>query len=1016
MAHGGKLQISNESKLESKYDVGKKVVGEGAYGTVRKAKNLETGQYRAVKTIHKKLVKNMVLLEREIGIMRVSDHPNIIKLVETFEDKRSYYLVMELCEGGELFDRIVSKKYGFTEKVCAVVIKQMLLAANYLHINGFAHRDIKPENFLLLEDKDVIEANLKLVDFGLSKPILDTKGKNQLKTKAGTPMYMAPEILTGEYDEKVDVWAVGVTLYVLLCGQPPFPGRTDKEILASVKSGRVNFSGSQWSKVSDLGKAVVSLLLDQNPTSRPTTAQALQHTWFVELAATDNAQLSALACESLQEYAKASQFKRAALYVIAKQLADSQISDLKTVFMTMDENNDGTLSIAEVKEGLTRAGFPEPKELDSILNSVDSDGSGVIDYTEFMAATLDRQRYMQEDVCWRAFRVFDKDGSGSITKTELREALQDGEVEAMMDYDEAELDKIILDADKNGDGQIDFEEFFAMMQEGTRMRKEGRSDTYTDLVGVNGLGPTPEGMGRSRASFSMANFIFSNVGQLQGKYAVSKKVVGEGSYGTVRKCKNKATNTIRAIKTIQKSYVKDVNVLKSEINVMKSLDHPNIIKLFETFEDRRSYYLIMELCTGGELFDRIVEEKNFTEKVCAVVVQQMLRAVNYMHSTGYVHRDIKPENWLLLTAGPVAKTPLKMVDFGLSKQITKGMSTKAGTPMYMAPEVLTGSYSELVDVWSVGVVMYIMLSGRPPFAGKDETTILKNVKKADIPYDAKGFDKVSPAGKKMLQSLLSREPESRPSAVAALGQSWFKDLIDTEDSALSSLAVESLKEFAGMGKLKKAALFVIATQLKDNQIEDLKQFFLGMDADASGTLTPDEIKKGFENAGLKAPKELEELLKNIDNDGSGEIDYMEFIAATMDRQKYVQEDVCWQAFKTFDLDGSGTITKDEMMQVFRSGAVSDVISMPASEVDKLIQEADLNGDGEIDFEEFMAMIAGSKEMQEGLQKSADKNKSSGGKKKRSSREGDIGMKRSSKEKRNSKDDGKKSRETKATRL
>merc|ERR1719240_1468388 len=209
----------------------------------------------------------------------------------------------------------------------------------------------------------------------------------------------------------------------------------------------------------------------------------------------------------------------------------------------------------------------------------------------------------------------------------------------------------------------------------------------------------------------------------------------------------------------------------------------------------------------------------------------------------------------------------------------------------------------------------------------------------------------------MLQSLLNREPKERPSAVAALGQKWFTEMIDTEDAALSSLAVESLKEFAGMGKLKKA------------------------------------------------PKELEELLKNIDNDGSGEIDYMEFIAATMDRQKYVQEDVCWQAFKTFDLDGSGTITKDEMMQVFRSGAVSDVISMPASEVDKLIQEADLNGDGEIDFEEFMAMIAGSKEMREGLEKSAEKNKNAKPKK-RSSKD-ETGVKRSSKEgKRNSKEDGK----------
>merc|ERR1719305_432791 len=153
----------------------------------------------------------------------------------------------------------------------------------------------------------------------------------------------------------------------------------------------------------------------------------------------------------------------------------------------MDENNDGTLSITEGKEGLTRAGFPEPKELDSILNQVDSDGSGVIDYTEFMAATLDRQRYMQEDVCWRAFRVFDKDGSGSISKQELQQALTDGEVCDVLHYDASMIDEIVKEADSNGDGVIDFDEFFAMMH-GERVGQirqggGGDNDDYEDLVG-----------------------------------------------------------------------------------------------------------------------------------------------------------------------------------------------------------------------------------------------------------------------------------------------------------------------------------------------------------------------------------------------------------------------------------------------------------------------------------------------------------------------------------------------------
>jgi calcium-dependent protein kinase len=959
--------VTNASKLDAKYEVGKKVVGEGAYGTVRKAKNKVTGQVFAVKAIHKKLVKDIALLEHEIGLLKVLDHPNIVKLVETFEDKRTYYLVMELCIGGELFDRIVAKRNGFTEKTCAVLVQQMLRSAHYMHTNGVAHRDIKPENFLLAEDKDLLDATLKLVDFGLAKTV-KTKGSvpQELKTKAGTPMYMAPEILSGAYDEKVDVWAIGVVLYILVCGAPPFAGKNDAEILGNVKRGAVSFDRKEWRNVSDMGKSLCLQLLTYDRRDRPTAGQGLNHKWFEEMIALNETQLTSLACDALQEFANASKFKRMALHVIATQMSESKISDLKNVFLHMDENSDGTLSVEEVKEGLKRAGFPNPEQLDGILKTLDTDNSGVIDYSEFMAATLDRQRYMQEDVCWRAFRVFDKDGSGTISREELQAALADGEVSDVMHYDPSMIDEIVREADTNGDGVIDFDEFFQMMhgervgkiREGT-LRVAAEGEDFEDLLGVK---PTAAARDGKRSSFSMGTFISSNVGQLAGKYAVSKKVVGEGSYGQVKKCKNKATGAIRAIKTIHKKFVKDMNLLQNEIEVMKCLDHPNIVKLYETFEDKKAYYLIMELCGGGELFDKIIEEKGFTEKVCAIVVQQMLRAINYMHQNGFVHRDIKPENWLLLVNGPVASTALKMVDFGLSKTFdmrsAATLKTKAGTPMYMAPEVLKGTYNHLVDVWSIGIVMYIMLSGRPPFPGKDEATILKHVKKGEVALDAKPWEKVSPATKDFLLLLLAPQPADRLDAHMALQHEWFKAMVAAQEQSLSSLAVDNLKSFASMGRLKKAALFVIATQLKDSQIDDLKRTFLAMDADHDGTLTGSEIKIGFRSAGIDPPAELEDLLKNIDTDGSGSVDYMEFIAATMDKQQYVQEDVCWSAFKVFDLDGNGTITKDEMAQVFANGSVTDTLKMNKSDIQKLMNEADANGDGEIDFDEFMTMIRG----------------------------------------------------------
>merc|ERR1719265_2872683 len=162
--------------------------------------------------------------------------------------------------------------------------------------------------------------------------------------------------------------------------------------------------------------------------------------------------------------------------------------------------------------------------------------------------------------------------------------------------------------------------------------------------------------------------------------------------------------------------------------------------------------------------------------------------------------------------------------------------------MYMAPEVLKGKYNELIDVWSIGVVMYIMLSGRPPFPGKDEQVILKHVRKAEITFEHKQWANVTQPTKDFLLKLLAKEPEIRPSASDALTSQWLKDMISTEEAHLSSLAVDNLKSFAQMGRLKKAALFVIATQLKDQQITELKQYFLAMDKDQDVTLSASEIQ------------------------------------------------------------------------------------------------------------------------------------------------------------------------------
>ena len=224
--------------------------------------------------------------------MRQLDHPNIVRLYEVFQDDKRFYLVTELCQGGELFEAI-TKRTHFNEQVAASIIKQILSAIAYCHSKSIVHRDLKPENILLEDKKDDGDFQIKVIDFGASMRFDPSKKMNQV---FGTAYYIAPEILKLEYNEKCDVWSVGVILYILLSGKPPFGGENDKEILDNVRTGIFSMSGNEWSLVSSEAKDLVKQMLTFDPVQRISAEEALNHLWIkkkfnqtVDLEATYNA-------------------------------------------------------------------------------------------------------------------------------------------------------------------------------------------------------------------------------------------------------------------------------------------------------------------------------------------------------------------------------------------------------------------------------------------------------------------------------------------------------------------------------------------------------------------------------------------------------------------------------------------------------------------------------------------------------------------------------------------------------
>jgi len=282
---------------------------------------------------------------------------------------------------------------------------------------------------------------------------------------------------------------------------------------------------------------------------------------------------------------------------------------------------------------------------------------------------------------------------------------------------------------------------------------------------------------------------------VEDKYDM-KDVLGTGAFSQVRLAECREDGHMYAIKIIDKKALKGKeDSLENEIRVLKRLKHPNIVALLEVFEDKTKVYLVMELVTGGELFDRIVEKGSYSEKDAADLIKQVLSAVAYMHSQGVVHRDLKPEN--LLYYSPDADSKIMISDFGLSKMEESGvMATACGTPGYVAPEVLAQKpYGKAVDVWSIGVISYILLCGYPPFYDENDANLFAQILKGEFEFDSPYWDDISEEAKDFIRSLMCVNVEHRLTCEAALDHCWITG-VQSEKNIHATVSEQLKKNFA----------------------------------------------------------------------------------------------------------------------------------------------------------------------------------------------------------------------------
>ncbi|KAF7456632.1 calcium-dependent protein kinase CDPK2B [Cryptosporidium felis] len=494
-SHNAFVSTGSLMELQKKYHF-KDIIGQGSYGVVRVAIENQTKAIRAIKIMNKNKIRqinprDVERIKTEVYLMKKLHHPNIVRLYEVYEDEQYICLVMELCHGGHLLDKLnvsadsrtcknvldiirnqicpcpecneesisglceelpMSLNYQQKEELISSIMRQIFSALQYLHNQGISHRDIKPENFLFSTNRGF---EIRLVDFGLSKEFykLNNGEYYGMTTKAGTPYFVAPEVLNSSneaYGPKCDVWSAGVLMHLLIMGVVPFPGANDAETISQVLNKQLFFEDPDYCHLSPLARDFLSKLLNRNVEERLDAKLALKHPWISQHSGTifrinnygefeiqrlqsknspvflsdqDLSQKSIF--KSLRRYYVSPLLKKIALTVIARYCPDKWIENLRKIFYELDTRQIGRIKLCDLRVVTQRLAAQQElrvpqHHIDLLLDAVDSDGNGEIDYTEFVAAVISPSLSCRKDVLIMAFKMLDQDEDGLISTKDVR--------------------------------------------------------------------------------------------------------------------------------------------------------------------------------------------------------------------------------------------------------------------------------------------------------------------------------------------------------------------------------------------------------------------------------------------------------------------------------------------------------------------------------------------------------------------------------------------------------------------
>jgi len=421
---------------------------------------------------------------------------------------------------------------------------------------------------------------------------------------------------------------------------------------------------------------------------------------------------------------------------------------------------------------------------------------------------------------------------------------------------------------------------------------------------------------------------------------IVKSQVGKGAFGTVTIAEHRTLKQTRAIKKIPKKLVdKDelaASIARKEFDMLRSVDHPHVLRVYEMFEDDVACYIVTEMMEGGELYDRVVELNFLSEEHAREITLQLVTAVSTLHSCDVVHRDIKPENILLDSKD--GQPFIKVCDFGFACVKPKeGMSEAIGTPYYVAPEVLSGKrYDQKCDVWSVGVVVYVMLSGRTPFNADNLAAIAREIRACRYTFKFPEFDKVSPEALDFVRTCLQVDTELRPSMAEMLQHKWLQpDWVLVKHCTTGNgqrcecsdctgvLEIQkelrtNLQNFSRGDKFQQGIItFILSHMEMTDETKVLSKLFRKLDKDGNGKLSQDELLEGLETIngifGVEyQTSDAQQVMAAMDMDQDNRVEWTEFLAAMVDHSKLLSEGSLIKLFETMDEDNSNEISLEEL--------------------------------------------------------------------------------------------------------